>query len=255
MKEILQRRRAMTGRGSPYAHGTWEDLFYHVDRGDYAAAYQRGETFPLDLGSPYGVVNMEISDFDYDVLASDTARRAPVTMVARELLAVTHRWNPALEGTEPPYTAGTGAVGGWPASEIRTWMIGNILPAVPASIRRRIVAAAKYSQGFLPDGTKVSGLSSEDMLFLPSARECGRNSVWDGARAGLYTALNSNEKRAKHKAGGTEPIRWWTRSSSYDAVSKAVRIHFSGDNARETDGSTTDPSIGICICFCIGGRE
>ena len=254
MREILLRRRGMTGRGSPYAHGSWEDLFYHVDRGDYAAAYQQGETIPLNLGPTYGVVNMEISDFDYDVLASDTAKRAPVTMVAKELLAARHRWNPNLEETEPPYPEGTGTIGGWPLSELRAWMVENVLPAIPLEVRKRIVEVAKYSMGFMPDGERNRSYSSNDRIFVPSAHECGR--IAEIGRAGGYHALDSEEKRTKHTAASGTPIQWWSRSSVYTGgQNRAFAIAVNGATGAQTNNQAPGNTLGICLCFCIGGME
>lgn len=252
MNELMRRRRALMAQGGGTVHGTWEDLFYHIDKGDYATAYQQGETISLDLGSTYGVIDMEISNFDYDVLASDTTQKAPVSLVAVQLLNETHRWNPALEGTEPPYTEGTGTIGGWAMSELRAWMIANVLPAIPATVRNRIVEVSKYSQGYTTNGTKNTGLSSNDYIYVPSARECGRNATWDGGRATTYSALDTNGERSKAKTGTTQKTRWWLRSSAYNDASKVYTIPEDGNSSTSTGPQNPEAQLAICLCFCVG---
>ena len=242
----------MAAQGGGFEHGTWEDLFYHIDKGDYATAYQQGETIPLDLGSTYGTIDMEISNFDYDVLASDTTQRAPVSLVAVQLLNETHRWNPNLAETEPPYTEGTGVIGGWPKSELRAWMIANVLPAIPANVSARIATVAKYSGGALNDGTINNRITSEDKVFIPSAREFGRQAGWEPGRASVYNAIDSDAKRSKHKAGASTNSKWWTRSNAY--ISKIQILCATENGANAAAAGNVNPqatNVAICLCFCL----
>lgn len=242
----------MAANAGGFEHGTWEDLFYHIDKGDYATAYQQGETIPLDLGSTYGTIDMEISNFDYDVLASDTTQRAPVSLVAVQLLNETHRWNPNLAETEPPYTEGTGAIGGWPKSELRAWMIANVLPAIPANVTARIATVAKYSCGPLNDGAINKQITSEDKVFVPSAREIDRRTGWETGRALTYNAIDSDAKRSKHMAGASTNSKWWTRSNAYNSKSQILCVAETGANAAAAGNVASQATnVAICLCFCL----
>ena len=56
---------------SPYEHGTWDDLFWHIDHGTYATAYTVGEVLPLDLGAQ-GDVGAQIAAFNADMLSDNS---------------------------------------------------------------------------------------------------------------------------------------------------------------------------------------
>ena len=247
----LDRRRALisgAGGSSPYEHGTWEDLFWHIDKGDYATAYQQGETIPLDLGSTLGTINMEISDFDADVLASDVSKTAPVSFVAKELLNPSHRWNPALVGSSAPYTEGTGTIGGWEKSELRAWLRSDVFSAIPALVRNRIATVNKCSSTFATDGVVARDYETEETVFIPSMRECGRWSYTETKRYTTYSAISTITKRKKAKAGGSATT-WWTRSGY--AAATAYKISDTGWNDSGISTGVQN-SFGILLCFCIG---
>lgn len=250
MTELMRRRRAlMMAQGGGFEHGTWEDLFYHIDKGDYATAYQQGETISLDLGPTLGTINMEISDFDADVLASDVSKTAPVSFVAKELLNPSHRWNPALVGSSAPYTEGTGTIGGWEKSELRAWLRSDVWDAIPALVRNRIATVSKCSVTFGTDGVATYDYETEETVFIPSAREYGRrNNMTETKRYTTYSAISSYEKRQKATAGGSA-TNWWARSSI--STSTAYKISATGSNGSGITDSA-QASLGILLCFCIG---
>ena len=239
----------MAAQGGGFEHGTWEDLFYHIDKGDYATAYQQGETIPLDLGSTLGTINMEISDFDADVLASDVSKTAPVSFVAKELLNPSHRWNPALVGSSAPYTEGTGAIGGWEKSELRAWLRSDVWDAIPALVQNRIATVSKCSVTYGTDGVPTYDYETEETVFIPSAREYGRMTQWVETKYyTTYSAISSDKKRQKAKAGGSVTM-WWARSGL--STSEAYKISTTGRN----DGGLVEAvqsSLGILLCFCVG---
>lgn len=249
MTELMRRRRAlMAAQGGGFEHGTWEDLFYHIDKGDYATAYQQGETIPLDLGSTLGTINMEISDFDADVLASDVSKTAPVSFVAKELLNLFRRWNPKLVGSSAPYTEGTGTIGGWEKSELRAWLRSDVWGAIPALVRNRIATVSKCSVTFGTDGVVTYDYETEETVFIPSAREYGKSQWTETKYYTTYSAISSDKKRQKANAGGSV-TSWWARSG-YSARA-AYKIYTTGAiNIGITEA--VQSSLGILLCFCVG---
>ena len=240
MTELQRRRRALMGQKSSSAHGTWADLFRAIDAGTYATEYAQGETIELDLGSTLGVMQMEISDFNLDNKADGTGK-APVTLISQNLMTPAVRFNPALQGESGNYTVGTGTIGGWKESEVRSWFINTVLPAIPLNVRSRLVEVIKASQSFNSAGTKVGNELTYDLVFCPSYRECGRNNEETG-NAGTYFALNGNSKRQKGPDWG---LRSSATTSNRGKISTTGRI----DSGIQLGAQNT---VRTLLCFCVG---
>ena len=237
---LMERRRALIGaQGSGLQHGTWEDLFYHIDKGDYATEYAVGEILPLDLGTE-GVVNAEIAAFDADTITDSTAK-APVTFVTQYLLNSKRRFNPTLSGT----TVGTGDVGGWEKCELRSVMNNTILPKYPQEIRNRMLSVKKYTYGWNDSAVKTNNMQSDDVIWAPSTREC---CFTGGETLGpTYTVFNSNDKRIKSKIGGSAMV--WQRRSSQSEMKSRDCVNTSGATY---GASATGNTQGVLVGFCIG---
>lgn len=245
---MMDRRRAlMAAAGGGYEHGTWEDLFYHIDKGDYSTAYTSGEEIELVIDG-IATIHMIVSDFDFDVLAEDTTKKAPVTLVAKELTPELYRYNPPINPSTAPYDVGTGSVGGWPASEIRNVITTAIYSKFPEAVRKRIVPVSKYSRGYNENGSAQNNIISVDTVFVPSKKEAFGDT--ESGRAGQYTALNTATKRQKLRIGktGTSDANggWWLRSAN------AVKgCYYTRWNGAYNNVNVTSP-FALCICFCVG---
>lgn len=241
---MMDRRRALMGaQGGGLQHGTWEDLFYHIDKGDYATEYAVGEILPLDLGTE-GVVNAEIAAFDADTITDSTAK-APVTFVTQYLLNTKRRFNPSLSGT----TVGTGDVGGWEKCELRSVMNNTILPKFPQEIRNRMLSVKKYTYGWNDSAVKTNNMQSDDVIWAPSSRECCLSGYGSGAETlgPTYTVFNSNAKRIKSKIGGSAMV-WQKRSSQNEMKSRDCV----GTSGASYGASGTGNTQGVLVGFCIG---
>ena len=103
----------------------------------------------MNLGTE-GTVLMVLVAKNVDSLASGSGK-APMTWISQELLKSTHRWNPSKQdGVE-----GTGTLGGWEKSEIRSYMKETIKPLIPAVVRNAIKEVTKYSRIYNASGTAV----------------------------------------------------------------------------------------------------
>lgn len=235
---MMQRRRALMGAGvAPvYEHGTWEDLFYHIAKGDYATEYAVGEVLPLDLGTQ-GVVNAKIVGFDKDDLS--TTGTAPVSFVSQYLLATARRFNPALSPSEPPYDTGTGGIGGWGSSEVRTWLKTAVLPLFPSAIRTRIVEVKKTTKGFTTSGTVQNGQQSVDDIWMPSMKEMANSQD-----SGIYYGADVVEK-IQTLPNGTRK-EWYQRSCV--STTNAYTTNTNGYQ----NGKAVTNSYNILIGFCVG---
>ena len=250
---LMQRRRALMsvagGGSSPYEHGTWDDLFWQIDHGTYATAYSVGEILPLDLGTQ-GAIGAQIAAFDADML-SDGSGYAPVSFVSKHVLDGAHRMNPQLSPSAAPYTEGTGAIGGWGRSEMRTYCINTIKPLIPTAIRNRIVTVKKYSKIFNTDGTTTKNNDlTEDEIWIPSGRECGMGGDSSGP---VYkylfeetAASVSSATREKTKAGSTTAVIWWARSATHNSKFRIFNANGGGSSYNAQYASYFFP-IGFCV--------
>lgn len=245
MNLMARRAGLMTGKGSGYEHGTWEDLFWHIDKGNYAKKYALGEVLPLDLGAQ-GVVNAQIVAFDADEL-SDGTGKAPVTIVAKYLLTAKVAYNPALAGESGNRTIGTGAIGGWEYSALRTWVQNTVSPLIPQAIAARIVPVIKYSKIANPDETYTNNVTTVDRLWCPNMREmfygAGSTNETSGPQ---YAVFNSQTARVKLLPSGTA-ASYWLRSV-YNVTSNATCISTSGKTSTYGKSSQT---FNVLIGFCV----
>lgn len=190
-------------RGPREITDTWEEIFAAEEDGSYLTKYQISDYKPLDLGSE-GIINMQIAGFDVDDLA-DGSGKAHITWIGRELLPTTRRWNPALITNEDgTLQEGTGCVGGWEKSELRSYMKATIKPLIPNNIRRKIVdvIVSQDTQDTVVGGTATTQTTQED-VFIPIPEDLRK--VSHGAAVGRVKRLNNSVKFAAY----------WLRDSSY----------------------------------------
>ena len=236
---LRTRRRALMSQKSTivYVHGTWEDLFRAIDAGTYATEYAVGETLSLDLGS-FGNKTFKIVAMNKDALA-DNSGNAPVTLLATTALSGKHRMNPAAQGSSGNYTVGTGGVGGWEHSEMRSYLINSVLPAIPANVRQRIKATKRYSNSVNTAGTAVSNAMTSDSVWIPSRREVGDS---NGETSGTVY-LNSTTRTAISTAINAT---WYTRSATSYTSFRYVQ-----SNGNLT-AAAADTTRWIILGFCVG---
>ena len=109
----------------------------------------------LDLETE-GKVQMQIVAFDADELA-DGSGTAAITWISKQLLNTSHRMNPSYEynSSTGTYTLGTGSIGGWKESEMRSWLNSSIKPLIPSTVRGFIKQVKKYSTSRDTSGNMV----------------------------------------------------------------------------------------------------
>ena len=152
----------------------------------------------MDLGTE-GTVNMQIAAFNTDDKA-DGSGKAKVTLIAKELLKTTHRMNPGNSND----TEGTGTIGGWEKSEMRTYLNDTIKPLIPTAVKNRIVEVTKTQDSYNTSGTKVIQTTTDD-IWIPSKPEINTN--------GSYVALFPDQNSRIKKNVSTNSVYGWTVSS------------------------------------------
>ena len=227
---------------NPYQYAeiedSWEQIFAAIADGSYKTKYSIGNYKALDLGSE-GVVNMQIVAMDADAKA-DGSGNAPITWVSEQLLATSHRMNPSISGS----TEGTGAIGGWEKSEMRSYLKETVLPLIPDVVRNRIVEVKKYSRSYNTSGTLVDNVETSDDVWIPSYGEIFSNTDFEAQGPIYNTVFNSDDMRVKIKAGGSKTGSWWMRT-----VFDTTNFWYVG-NSGSYGYILTQYSLGVALGFC-----
>ena len=229
--------RAIEDYPEVWLKNSWEMVNLRIQQGDYASYYAVGDLIPLDMGSE-GQINMQIAGFDVDELAD--GGKAHISFISKELLATSKRFNPTLAASaDGTYQEGTGAIGGWEKSELRTYLSGTIMPMIPSEVRSMIKTVVKSQPYYTTAGVEDTQ-STDDGVWVPSYDEVvGSSSLY------YPLFLNANAYRKKYKVGSSSASNWWLRSA-YSRVS--FRYVMSSGNYSNDDASYLD---GIALGFCV----
>lgn len=228
----------------PYKHRTWDDLFYCIDNGILQQNYILGELIPIDLNTG-GKLDMQIVGFNLDTYEENTDK-VPVSFISKQLYKTTHRMNPALNPSSAPYDEGTGVVGGWGKSEMRTYLQETIFPLIPENIKNRIVNVKKYSNSWTTSAAQNKNNLSYDKIWIPSCREVGISQESSGPTySGVFTG---NTARKKTQYGNTTVRQYFLRTAYFTFSSQyfyAVSVSGTGNTTKATVSSYFP--IGFCI--------
>ena len=212
---------------------TWDQILAAVADGTYRSKYKVGNYKPLDLGSE-GTVNMQIAGFNKDALA-DGSGTAAISWISKELLATRRKLNPSRAEESGNYTEGTGGIGGWEKSELRSALKGIIKPLIPEVVRNAIKSVSK-TQPAVNAADESFNQTSEDDVWVPSRTEMFAGSY--------YVLFPDNTSRLKYIVGSTRSTWWWLRS---------VNSSSQGDEINNVGGlsiSSVIDNAGVALGFC-----
>ncbi len=218
---------------------TWPQIIANIGNGTYSTKYQVGDTKKIDLGTE-GEIIMRVVGIDADDLA-DNSGKAPMTWISKQLLKTSHRMNPSYSsGTE-----GTGSLGGWEKTEMRSYLKETVKPLIPETVRNAIKPVKKYTRIYNVSGSYVSNVLTTEDVWIPSYQEVFGN--YSAESSGVYysTAFPDSASRIKSKVGSSAAW-WWLRSASNGSSFDGVY----------TDGSYNYGSAyntgGVALGFCLG---
>ena len=226
----------------------FEEIVAACQDGSYRTKYNPGNYKKLNLGAQ-GNITMQIVAVNMDTQRDGSF--APLTWMSMELLKTTHRFNVAVESTTDEsgntvYTLGTGTVGGYAHSELRTYLKETIKPLIPAVVRNEIKEVLKYSKAYDPDQGKVVVMEHYEELWIPTNREIGSN--WVDEQIGPnYKVVYGNTSAARQKKviGESRYSSWWLRTA---ASNNSYYLVTDGGGIPSTDVTR---AYGICLGFCI----
>lgn len=220
----------------------WATIIANIDNGTYKTKYKIGNYKPLDLGAE-GVINMQIAAFDADDM-SDESGKAPISFVGKELLATSHNMNTRqlISNADGTYQEGTGTIGGWEMSGMRTYLKNEIKPLIPEIVRSRIADVTKAQNAYNTSGNKFTQ-TTQDNVYIPTSSEI--------ASDGLYYKLfaGSISYRIKTKVGEENASIWWTRQ-----VSDRMKFTIIEKDGMFSSGYP-NVSYSVCLGFCLRGPK
>lgn len=216
---------------------SWEEIIAACADGTYSTKYSVGDTKLLNLGSE-GFVAMQIAAFDADTLA-DGSGKAPISWISEQLLKTDHRMNPELvTNSDGTYQEGTGGIGGWEKSEMRSYLIDTIKPLIPNSVSNAIKPVTKTQPAYNTSGSSFTQTTTDD-VWIPS-----RSEMFDSSS--LYYPLfqDTNANRIKKTLGSTYASEWWLRSSHI--VSSFGTVNTKGASNRNVSYGFNSVALGFC---------
>lgn len=212
---------------------SWDTIINNID---YSTKYKIGNYKPLDLGTE-GTVNMQIVAMDADDKADGTGK-AKITWISKDLLATTHRMNPVKVAN----TEGTGTLGGWEKSEMRTYLKETIKPLIPETVRNAIVPVTKVSNAYQASDETAFQQTTVDDVWIPGHREVFNSTNYDKTGAVYSDKFKDASSRIKKHNGSVR--LWWLRSAGNASGFRFVSSYGSDDNNRASN------AIGVALGFC-----
>ena len=195
---------------------------------DYATTYAVKDTKTLEL-TDGTKIKMDLAAIDTDV-KSDNSGTAKMTWICHGI-PMTHRMNAAAVTTD-----------GWAGSEMRGWLISDILSKIPTEIKSHIVSVKKSYRSKSPNDET---LWSDDEIWIPSYKEVGfANASYIESDGVVYSGLfNLNKERIKYNTSGSANV-WWLRSASSTTNFRCVDFYGSEVNYSASN------TVGVVFGFC-----
>lgn len=214
---------------------TWEQIISATKDGSYATKYHLHDYKTIDMGAE-GTITYEIVGIDKDV--KENGDVVPLSFLAKQALTTTHRMNPTYSAG----TSGTGCLGGYPASEMKTYLDTTIKALLPEVVRTNLTPVVKHSIGFTASGEVFTEMSSVETIWIPSTREI----------FGIYESTGpvySPSTRIRYN--GNDPIFWWLRSGFFFGEGGANDFG-NVDDSGHGNNDNASGAHGVVPGFCLG---
>ena len=195
---------------------------------DYATAYAVKDTKTMEL-TDGTKIKMDLAAIDTDV-KSDNSGTAKMTWICH-VIPYTYRMNSAGVTTN-----------GWAGSEMRSWLISDILSKIPTEIKSHMVSVKK---SYLSVSPNTETLWSDDEIWIPSYKEVGfTGATYIESDGVVYSSLfGSKTDRIKHNTSGSAD-KWWLRTAYSEYLFDLV------DNDGSNANSYSENTRGVVFGFC-----
>lgn len=139
------------------------------------------------------------------------------------------------------YNEGTGAIGGWEKSEMRSWLKETVKPLIPAAVRNAIKPIYKNQDAYNTAGSSFTQTTTDD-VWIPSYYEMFSTGKLNQPR--YKVVFPDNNSRKKSKAGATSASWWWLRSAiGYDNFKRV-----NSDGSYYYHNATSSGAVGLGFC-------
>ena len=223
-----------------FENDSWRDISYNVKNGN-DSCYNVGDTKEIDMGT-FGTHTVRIANKSKPEECNQNGFSQTACGFAVEFTDI-------LLQRKMNDNMGTGFnVGGWPASDMRSYINVEIYNAFPNELKSVIINSNVIS-GHGPDVS--SNYTSIDKIYLLSPKEVGFDLDNDTAKEetrilDYYYENNNNNSRLKIEGNYTN--YWWLRTACSDFAPGFITVRYDGHY--ENDGSNAD--FGVSPAFRIG---
>ena len=200
---------------------TDSELFAKIQNGTAASYYKLGQYKSVNFGT-LGTLRMQIIGINADELADGTGT-AQLTWFPMELPSSKHRMNPSNSNNEE----GTGTIGGWDKSEMKSYLYNDVWPLIPSEWRDVIKEVKKYSRIFNTSGQAENNVLTNEKIWLLSTREVNGSTSHETLGPCYNFAFVDQNSRIR-KVGSSADY-WWLRSADSASDFACVNYHGSWD--------------------------
>lgn len=145
------------------------------------------------------------------------------------------------------YTEGTGAIGGWEKSELRTYCKETLKPLMPENIRAGVKTVLKSQTAYQNNGTTSGSFftqTTEDDIWIPSIDELFAES--GATNSQKYKNVFTNDtSRIKINISTEKASQWITRAAPIN-ISYCTCVSTTG---KRTSGNWNN-KYGVALGFC-----
>ena len=239
-----------------FSTDSWPIIVAAVKRGDIGN-YNVGDTRTIDMGT-LGTHTLRIANKSTPAECSTTgfSQTACGFVIEFADIITEHQMNPYKIGVT---TSGNGNIGGWPASEMRTYLNSDIYNALPTELKSAIINTTVVS-GY--GSNDSSNFTSTDKLYLLSTHEVWQDAdgytsdgidYYDKAynntrQLDYYSSQNvttSNYSGSIKKYNSSNSY-WWLRSARSDNSNRFCIVSSYGWNSY-----TSNNTFGVSPAFRI----
>lgn len=201
---------------------------------------------PISAGNTYSIVVTLTSLSDAyngggQLYIADTANSASTANVNALVSVSDIVIEDCTVATVDHYVEGTGNVGGWAKTEVRSYLRDTVKPMIPASVRNAIVEVSKTSMSTRTTGSSATvNITTTDDVWIPTADEVS------GASSKYYPLFqNTNSNRRKQMPGSSSSYAsWWLMGGNTRENAYYVSTSGSAGNTMVTN------EYYIPLCFC-----
>ena len=221
------------------ADNDWDIVINTLTSGNISP-YEVEDEKEVDLGT-FGVHKLRIANSTTPTECSTEGFSQTACGVVLEFVDIitTYRMNPWVSGNTD---VGNGNIGGWPASEMRTYVNNDIYNALPATIKNAIIDTTVVSGHGSTTGE--TNFTSTDKLYLLSTHEVWedvdgdtssgidyRDTAYNNTRQlDYYKGLNvtTSNYSSAIKKNGTSNYYWWLRSAYSNRTYSFTTVFYNG---------------------------